>query len=410
MTVPAIFARIGEETERQWRAAHYDDRAFAGIACEVLGRFASRVPAAWKALEWVASAATLPHQQDPHSTFGDLAVTVWNGPRFQLDLYWWLEGSTSIHQHMFSGAFCVLEGSSFHSRYRFRERARVTTHLRLGDLELADVELLERGALRPIESGEALVHALFHLDHPSVTLCLRTHEDDGTGPQWNYEWPGLATDPFFVDPVTRKREQLVRLVRRAGDARGTALVEKLVEASDLETALRVLAALYPGRSAKSGDAFTARGEPEVVWDSVVAAARRRHGRRAGVLLAVLAERERIVDLTRRRAAITRADHRFFLALLLNVRDRARFLALVRRRFPRRDPVQTVVNWARELGAGEANALGLPDAGPELFAVLAGLLAGEDEPTLARRLSHEARALARALRAAHAFSALLSHAR
>jgi hypothetical protein len=82
--------------------------------------------------------------------------------------------------------------------------------------------------------------------------------------------------------------------------------------------------------------------------------------------------------------IESADHRFFLALLLNVSERARVLDLVRQRFPDKDPVELVIGWVRELakikifGSPEPNVLGIKAIDDTYLEVLAGLLKGLPE--------------------------------
>jgi hypothetical protein len=46
--------------------------------------------------------------------------------------------------------------------------------------------------------------------------------------------------------------------------------------------------------------------------------------------------------------IINPEHRFFLALLINVQNRADILALVARRFPGSSPIDTILGWAEEL--------------------------------------------------------------
>ncbi|MFN2514442.1 MAG: hypothetical protein ABR568_23900, partial [Pyrinomonadaceae bacterium] len=58
------------------------------------------------------TAASLPHQYDVEGRFGNPPITLFAGPRFHIDVYYWLDGTTSIHQHSFTGAFQVLLGSS----------------------------------------------------------------------------------------------------------------------------------------------------------------------------------------------------------------------------------------------------------------------------------------------------------
>jgi hypothetical protein len=389
----ALWTRLGETAEARWRKANYLESAFPGIAVAVLS---GRRPAisGWQILEWCARQSALPGQADPGSQFGDLSLTLFSGARFHLAAYFWLDGSTAIHQHQFSGAFQVLEGSSFHSRYRFSDDRRVSSHLRLGRLELADVELLEAGAVRPIESAGRLIHALFHLDRPSVTLCLRTDADPLSGPQWNYERPGVAVDPFFLDPYSRKLDQALAVVLGAGYREARGWVAGVLERADLETTFRVLGKLFEFRPHTLDQYIPPLRAARDPWPEYVKIARARHGSAVDRLIAALSERERLLDLAQRRGAITRPEHRFFLALLLNIPDRKRVLELVRRRHPRHDPAATIARWVEELsntkvlGSGEPNVLNVEGAGPEYAAVVAGLFAGRTPARIAADLARQ----------------------
>ena len=78
---------------------------------------------AWDVVEWALKQEELPPQRDLHGNFADPPITIYSGPRFHIDVYFWFEGTTAIHQHAFCGAFQVLLGSSIHSWYEF-ERPR----------------------------------------------------------------------------------------------------------------------------------------------------------------------------------------------------------------------------------------------------------------------------------------------
>jgi len=79
--------------------------------------------------------------------------------------------------------------------------------------------------------------------------------------------------------------------------------------------------------------------------------------------------------------MTTSEHRFFLALLLNVPHRTNVLELVKRRFEDRDPVDTIADWVMELsttrllGSREPNILGVADFDDEHLFVVRCLLEG-----------------------------------
>jgi hypothetical protein len=89
-----------------------------------------------------------PRQKDVNSNFGDPAITLYSSPKFYIDIYFWFEGTTALHQHAFCGAFQVLHGSSIHSWYEFDRTQVVNRFVELGTMSLKICELLETGRYR----------------------------------------------------------------------------------------------------------------------------------------------------------------------------------------------------------------------------------------------------------------------
>jgi hypothetical protein len=117
------------------------------------------------------------------------------------------------------------------------------------------------------------------------------------------------------------------------------------------------------------------------FEGFLEVARRRHGELVDLIVPVLEEVQRQNNLIMRRGLITGNEHRFFLALLLNVPDRDRILELVRNRVPERNPVDTLVDWIEELantklaGSSEANVLGIEGIDEDYLFVLQCLFEG-----------------------------------
>jgi len=286
------------------------------------------------------------------SGFGQPELVVFEDPRFYIQVLFWLDGTTQIHQHEFSGAFHVLAGSSLHSEFAFENARSVTAHFRIGDLRLQRTALLERGRTVPITSGGSCIHALFHLESPSITVVVRTHSDPGTGPQFTYLPPHVAVDPFFTDTLTTRRTQLLDVLDRTEDPAYARLVATMVADLDFERAFFIVQHAV-GRLRELGK-----------WDAVWKVFVRKQGastERIAVTLDEILWRDRLVGL---RGSISDPDHRFFLALLLNLPGRTGILGLVRRRFPG-DPVRTIMGWAEELSeTSEAGTWILDAAFPE----------------------------------------------
>jgi hypothetical protein len=278
-------------------------------------------------------------------------------PRFYIQILFWLDGTTDIHQHEFSGAFHVMAGSSIHAQYTFETKHVVTPHFRTGNLRMTKIDLLETGDTVPIISGNDCIHSLFHLETPSATVVLRTQNDPGTGPQFNYLPPHLAMDPVFSDTLTMRRKQLLEVLEQTQDPEFADLVREMLMDLDFERGFFILQHCM-------GHLWTL-GE----WEKTLKVFQKRHGALAKGVAATLEESVRRDAIKGLRSHIDEPEHRFFLALLMNVATRADLLKLVRRRFPKKPAVETVLRWAEELTEQSDYGASILDATfPESLAV------------------------------------------
>ena len=207
------FEQLGALVEERWKAVNYSEQLFPDIAAQALTE--SDLPARvdpWEIIRWVHTAVSLPEQQDVEGRFGNPPITMFTGARFYIDVYYWLDGTTSIHQHSFTGAFQVLLGSSIHSRYSFREDKIINEHFSVGQLTLEEVQLLQLKDVRPIRSGRNFIHSLFHLDRPSATITIRTVHTPSASVQYDYRKPHFALNPFFKNAVLTKKLQTISLL------------------------------------------------------------------------------------------------------------------------------------------------------------------------------------------------------
>jgi hypothetical protein len=102
---------------------------------------------------------------------------------------------------------------------------------------------------------------------------------------------------------------------------------------------------------------------------------KRHPQAGDILTAVFERSDMLDDIVKRRGYVTDAEHRFFMALLLNVDGRERILSLIEHRFPDFDPIEKILDWTFDLsqtriyGIDNSNALGIPEFGDaEMFAM------------------------------------------
>ena len=182
---------IGMELDSQWRSMNYSTKLFPALASASLARAR------------LCSISNIPHiaaslivdTADVHShSFSDLSLRVFNSHHFFIELLIWLDGSTTIHEHAFCGAFCVLDGSSIHSKFQFDCRHRISDRMLIGKSHFCGSELLSRGDIRQICPGKGNMHSLFHLARPSLTMVIRTHAEKKYLPQMEIRHPCFAIE------------------------------------------------------------------------------------------------------------------------------------------------------------------------------------------------------------------------
>ncbi|MEM7012166.1 MAG: hypothetical protein AAF585_11840 [Verrucomicrobiota bacterium] len=340
----SFFDELGRKVLERWRRENFSLKAFPEIAHSSIEESS---PSKQVNLDELIRDFLLDDEQplQSQSDFGQPELIVFHHDRFYIQILFWLEGTTDIHQHEFSGAFHVLAGSSIHAQFEFNDACSVTPHMRIGNLQMKQIELLETGRTIALTSGRDCIHSLFHLDTPSVTLVVRTQHDPGTGPQFNYLPPHIAVDPMQVDNLTMRRKQLLDVV----DADFAHVVSEMVENLDFERGFHILNHAMI-RLQELGD-----------WEAVLEAFQQRHGDLADGVADTLAESLRRDVVASMRFHIEDPEHRFFLALLMNVLDRGEFMKLVAERFPDQSPADTIVGWAEELIEPDESGLMMLDA-------------------------------------------------
>lgn len=392
-----FFERLCNTVDESWRRAEYAEDAFPAIAAEALtaARGYERVPML-DVVAWVHAADHLPVQADLPASFGNPPITVARRERFWIDVNFWVDGTTSIHQHGFAGAFQVLGGASIHSEFAFQETHRYGERLLYGNIERKSLELLRPGDVRTIHAGRQFVHSLFHLDRPSASIVVRTGMSPIGMPQYNYDRPGLAYDYFHGTELMQRRMQTLELLYNIDHPSLREEVAAVVRRSDSYSAFRILNRMFGLVS----DAAR--------FQALLEECRESKPQLIGQLDEVFAFKRRAAKITGRRNMTRNADHRFFMALLLNVSSRRGIIDLVRQHRPGQNPADVIAAWVGELAgtavdregrplpaaastddaaADARNALGIPVGDTEL-AVFRLLLDGHDNDGVIERLRKE----------------------
>ena len=234
--------QLGRALDVDWSALNYDPHRFAELRAQHLSSAAlHRELRPADILAW-ALRGELPEQFDKSSIFGQPPITLFRARRFVINALFWLDGTTNIHDHAFSGAFQVLAGSSIETTFGFEASREVDGQMYFGRLGLLESELRKTGDVRPITRGSSYIHGLFHLERPSVTILIRSLHVPMTAVQLQYEPCGLAWNPFFRDPTLDRMVEILELLHKSNNPAFDDLVGGLVARADLSTANRLIRA------------------------------------------------------------------------------------------------------------------------------------------------------------------------
>ncbi|AVP96092.1 hypothetical protein C7S18_02285 [Ahniella affigens] len=290
-------------------------------------------------VEHVMGARELCRQADLDGKFSEPPLSLYRAEHFDISALIWLDGTTSVHQHAFCGAFHVLSGSSLHSQFEFNAWRNPEPMQRAvaGTVRLSHVEVLHAGDTRPIHRGAETIHSLFHLVRPSITIVVRTITDDiREDIQYDYRWPGLAHDPFYRHAPTIRKLQYLRMLQQLDPKRYEQILADLLPDADLHLAhLAIHEAALRSADPSVAEQLSQRclqldsAERQLI--SQVA----RHDIMSRSLIAF-------------RRALHEPAHRFLLALLLNVFERDALLALVAEEYPGAPAIDRVCVWLAEI--------------------------------------------------------------
>lgn len=357
--------RLAADVDRTWRRGRYHHEIFPAVAYQCLQR--QTIHEFFKTgevLQWIRQARHIPRQlevSDP-TRFGQPPITLYQNPRFLIDLYFWVVPKESIHDHRFSGAFTVLSGESLHCLYTFSASEKPHPFLFLGHLNAKKSEWLRTGDVRAITAGPRFIHRVWHLSWPTVSVVVRTHGDEKTRAQYEYNPSGVAhtgsQSDLLQGELSLKRMHMMEYLHRIEDpAREKFAMDIMKSANpfeaflylnryfwvvrDLEKVREKLRKLsrYYGRWIEDLENYfrELQARPQIHWDRV---------------------REE--------------DQRFLLALLVSLQDRRSIYEMIRQYAPGKEPEEFVLRCLDEISKARAVDLFLPTVARD---VLRSLLRG-----------------------------------
>lgn len=360
------FQDLGSSIEQAWVRHSYDEDIFTQLAQDALEQNPPREHVKMAdIISWIFGPIQAFRQPKYDYLFGEPPVMLFQASRFYIEALFWLSGTTAIHEHAFSGAFAVLAGSSVHSHWRFTPERAVNSRMICGRLERVSTEILRPGGLRPIYAGDRLIHQLFHLELPSVTIVVRTYGERPHLPQYSYLPPGLAIDNEEDDEVRRRRMILLDGMARGQIDGLEKYVYGLIDSGDLETLFHTFSILTRRKIA-----------PRLI-DQLYDIARERHGDIVDLFRKVCEGERRTRIVTMLRSKIHNPEARFLLALLMLMPDRDAILDTIRLQFPNVEPIAAIETWLENMSGKETIGFDFNDENRLIFRSLVEGLGEED---------------------------------
>jgi hypothetical protein len=352
-----LFEELGALVTRKWARKNFDESSFPDVAVDSLieSDVLNRVELE-DIIDWFVTSPTVPEQQ--YRDFGQPPINVFLSERFFIEVLFWYDSTTTIHQHAFSGAFGVLAGSSLHTSYHFELGEEISSHLKFGKVQFISSELLQRGDVRPIHIGNQLIHSLFHLERPSLSLVIRVKTKNEYKPQFNYLRPSLAINPECKEEPFYTQLRLLAGLGRTDPNAFWRTAKSIIQSGNIWP-------LYPTLSLS----YKLFHEAEE-WADLVSVARRYHARYLNYLLPCVIEQSREAKIIEKRKSTYDPESRFFLALLLNIPTRQAFFDMVSRRYPSGRQAAIILRWITRLS--DTKLIGFKFEGVELKLLEAAL--------------------------------------
>ncbi len=368
------FQQLGALIEQEWIKLNYNDEAFPELAVSALSQSLPHesVEVA-DIIDWLFGVSRVFYQPSTSRFFGEPPIVLFQGPRFYIEALFWFSSTTDIHEHAFSGAFTLLGGSSVHSHWHFLRDRAINSRMLCGRLERVSSEILRPGDVRPIQSGDQLIHQLFHLDLPSVTIVVRTYRDSNRLPQYKYLMPGLAIDPEDVEGLRARRLMFIDNIARGQIESLRKYASIIIDSCDLESIYFMFSAL------------TRRKVDKSLLRDLYDKARLRHGEIVDLFRQVCEEERRTRIAIGLRSKIVDPEARFFLALLMLMPDRDAIFEAIRMQCPDSEPLNMIERWLE--GVSGKETIGF-DFNPVNRLLFRGLVEGLDMEDLLSRLRTE----------------------
>lgn len=238
MTLASYVEALARRIDSDWRADGYGQGGFAEIAAGALRALPSVGELDPQRL--IAAVLEAPTLRRAGAHPSDTVVPLFEGARFTICAHVWLDELGNPHGHAWNGAFQIATGGACQALFEFDERWRHDARLRIGELRLTELAMLELGATVPVVAG-GTIHGLCHLEQPSLSVVVRSW-DEPDRQTLDYWRPGLALATEGGREECQPALRCLRMLRRCAPASVPALLRELLPRLDASGVVEVLRA------------------------------------------------------------------------------------------------------------------------------------------------------------------------
>lgn len=339
---------LGRSLARAWSKAGRSIEAFPDLSLRALRTGAlGRHLTVQQLLVW-ASEGHAPDFTGPRSELATRSFPLFEDEDFIVELLIWTDGPATLAG--VAGALEILSGASLHCTGRSEREAEIAPAFFVGMTSRTQLDALRPGSKLSLDPGDRRFHLLAHFERPVTAILVRALVASAAGRRVRYLSP-RGTASLEEPPALRRRFDALSTLR-------TLDVERFWEAWTGAAAGMDLPCLFLVLFRLCGERDRERAA------EVLRKARATHGEKVDALHAVCEEHLRQATIVSRWMRARGKEHAFLFAVLLLAQDRPQVLAAIRKRYPRRDPLHTLVTWILQLArpdpsAGGRNGLDLP---------------------------------------------------
>lgn len=287
--------------------------------------------------------------------------------------HFWAHSFATPHSHNWTGAFQIIQGSSLCFQYEFVPRAEIDYGCVTGSLSMVEAMHLPTGGIQCVDAGQTLIHALWQIEQPTVCISIRSHVEDLRTSR-SYWYPGLAIETLPDDAYVNERRKVLDVIAQTRPETYRDHFRTSIRNASLPTVFRLLEHGF-----------------QVVRDrswlrECVLEQEPRLGPETELVFDAAEECLRTVQFIPLRRKVQASDNRFLLGLMCLCTDRETVFRLVRGRWPDRNPVDVMVDWARAMAVPSGDEAPLPMAWNDtILALFRMLVEDRSVEQIARRM-------------------------